>query len=237
MTQVDSLVGLSRASGPGHWGFGDSLEIGVPGLGCLTWEESKTHLALFAVTSQPLFISNDVRPNYVQQRVIDLLKNPDMIAINQAWAGSSGDRVWTQAPGKEIWAKPLVHDAVGVVLFNRNGTTSPCFVTASIDAPCDNNATQVSGAQNINFNFDVLPVHWMLGMKPKHETQSVLACNVRDVFAGPNSGSAEDLGRFLGHFVAQEVPPHGSRFLIISNCSTTMGAHTLTTITSNMAAQ
>ena len=69
MAEVESVVGLGTVSGPGHWAFADSLELGVPGDGVLTWEESKTHLALYAITSQPLFISNDLRPGYVQQRV------------------------------------------------------------------------------------------------------------------------------------------------------------------------
>ena len=34
----------------------DCLEIGVPGGGSLTWEESKSNLALFAVTSSPLIL-------------------------------------------------------------------------------------------------------------------------------------------------------------------------------------
>jgi hypothetical protein len=64
-------------------GFGDCLELGIPGLGVLTWEESKTHLALFAVTSQPLFLGNDVRPGYMQQRLVDILTNEDMLVVNQ----------------------------------------------------------------------------------------------------------------------------------------------------------
>ena len=75
MVQVESLVGLGDISGPGRWGFGDSLEIGVPGDGVLTWEETKSHLALFAITSQPLFLSNDLREGHVQPRLIGLFKN------------------------------------------------------------------------------------------------------------------------------------------------------------------
>ena len=52
MAEVESLVGLGTVSGPGHWAFGDSLELGVPGGGVLTWEESKSHLGLYAITSQ-----------------------------------------------------------------------------------------------------------------------------------------------------------------------------------------
>ena len=31
MVQQESLVGLGAISGPGQWGFGDCLELGVPG--------------------------------------------------------------------------------------------------------------------------------------------------------------------------------------------------------------
>ena len=72
-------------SGPGNWAFGDSLELGVPGGGVLTWEESKSHLGLYAITSQPLFLSNDVRPGYMQQRLIDMVKNPLMLSVNGEW--------------------------------------------------------------------------------------------------------------------------------------------------------
>ena len=50
------------------------------------------------------------------------MKNPDMLAVNQNYSGYAGDRVWTEAVGKEVWAKPLPGGRVGVVVFNRNGT-------------------------------------------------------------------------------------------------------------------
>ena len=74
------------------------------------------------MTSQPLFVSADLRVGYVQPRVVALLKNPDMLAVNQNYSGYAGDRVWTEAVGKEVWAKPLPGGRVGVVVFNRNGT-------------------------------------------------------------------------------------------------------------------
>ena len=84
MVQQESLVGLGAISGPGQWSFGDCLELGVPGGGVLTWEESKSHLALFAVTSQPLFLGNDVRLGHVQQRLLDILLNKDMLMVDLA---------------------------------------------------------------------------------------------------------------------------------------------------------
>ena len=76
----------------GHWGFGDCLELGVGGgmcQGLLTWEESKTHLAIFAVASQPLFLGNDVRPGVMQQRLLDILLNPDMLQEGQSTTHAS----------------------------------------------------------------------------------------------------------------------------------------------------
>lgn len=57
----------------------------------------------------------------MQPRLIDLLKNPDMIAVNQQYAGYAGDRVWEGPVGREMWAKPLENASVAVALFNRDG--------------------------------------------------------------------------------------------------------------------
>ena len=221
MQQVESLVGLGNISGPGHWSFGDCLELGVP---CsLTWEESKTHLALFAVTSQPLLLGNDLREGYVQPRLIDIIGNDAMLAINQEYNGFAGDRVTSTAPGQEVWAKPLHHGRVGVVIFNRNGSTPKCWNHASknvsvITCPCDDNTSSpdYGGAQPITFNFSVLPSAWLLGAgsAPGAEVECALA----DVWttAGKPGGT---LGRFKESYLARDVPPHGVRFLMVSNCT------------------
>ena len=86
MVEVESMGTQGHISRPGAWSFpgattthfrprspfdengirsdendftalaSDCLEIGVPGGGSLTWEESKSNLALFAVTSSPLIL-------------------------------------------------------------------------------------------------------------------------------------------------------------------------------------
>ena len=73
MGQLESRVGLGTISRPGSWAFPDALEIGVHGP--LTWEESKSHVALWAVTSAPLFLANDVREGHMQQRLVDMMTN------------------------------------------------------------------------------------------------------------------------------------------------------------------
>ena len=68
MEELESMVGLAQISRPGAWAFPDALEVGVPG--GMTWEETKSHVALWAITSSPLFLANDVREGYMQQRLV-----------------------------------------------------------------------------------------------------------------------------------------------------------------------
>ena len=52
--------------------------------------------------------------------VLAIVTNEEAIAVNQAWAGGAGDRVWvSDRDGAEAWAKPLPHDSLAVVVFNR----------------------------------------------------------------------------------------------------------------------
>ena len=229
MQEVESLIGLGGISGPGRWGFADALEVGIPGLGVLTWEESKSHLALYAITSQPLFISNDVRPGYVQQRVLDLYLNKAMLEVDQAYAhGFAGDRLSSMAVGKEVWGKPLPEAAAAVLLFNRNGSASVCNVFTTVEAPCDDNATEASAPQDIVLDFSVIPAAWLAPTATRatadghavaaNAPRAISSCEVFDIFASAKEG--ESLGRFSSRqFVAKEVPPHGSRFLRLSNCN------------------
>eukprot|EP01046_Picozoa_sp_COSAG06_P017400 COSAG06_NODE_1181_length_10363_cov_10.391563_4_plen_204_part_00 len=202
------------------------MELGVPGDGVLTWEESKAHLALYAVTSAPLILGNDPREGFMQQRLVELLLNPEMLRVNQLWAGFAGDRVWSKPVGRECWAKPLPELAVAVVLFNRNGSTPRCTAKRAIEAPCDDWASAANltahGAQAIELAFDSLPRAWLLGAGAADDEESsggtqALRCAVFDIFATPRVGKA--LGSFTGSFVSSSIPPHGVTFLKLSNCT------------------
>ena len=46
----------------------------------------------------------------------------------------------------------------------------------------------------------------------------LISCAVRDIFAGETGKKGADLGRFSGTWDAGVVPPHGSRFVLLSNC-------------------
>lgn len=236
--QIESFVGQGVVSKPGAWAFGDCLELGIEGLGVLTWEESKSHVALWSVCSQPLFLGNDMREGHVQQRLIDLMVNTDMLMVNQQWAGNAGDRLWTGAMGQEVWGKPLPNHTVAVVVVNRDGLPmvrapgdcggggwasadwcGACNAQNPIDAPCDDNATASIGAQTITLDFSFVPAAWLLspaGLGASKATAGVLECEVFDIFATAKHG--QTLGRMKGSFVAEELPPHGSKFLLLRKC-------------------
>ena len=117
-----------------------------------------------------------------------------------------------------------------------NSTLGPClgcFVNSHASSPCDDNVTASSGVQTISLPFGVIPAAW-LGLSGRNaaaadtaadavdntgsntgEAEGGLACDVFDIFATPGKGSS--LGSFAGSWSAV-IPPHGSRFLRLSNC-------------------
>ena len=227
MVEVESMAAMGGVSRPGAWSFPDCLELGVPGVGVLTWEESKANLALFAVTSSPLLLGNDARAGRMQPRLVALLTNPDMLAVDAAYdapAAFAGGRMWTRPGGRELWAKPLGAGAAAAVLFNRGGATTPCNVPADQPqlAPCDDDPAQSHGAQRVALAFgDDLPASWLAAgeLHLHHDADggaAELECDVFDVFATPGHGAP--LGRFQGGWAAV-VPPHGVRFVRVENCT------------------
>ena len=106
MMEVESLATQGTISRPGAWSFPDCTAIGVAGQGSFTWNEARSVLALFAVTSSPIILGNDPRPLQMQQRLVDLFVNKDMIQVDQQYhAGHAyaGGRIWSGPGGQEIW--------------------------------------------------------------------------------------------------------------------------------------
>lgn len=210
--------------------------------GSYTWEETKAVLSLFAVTSSPLLLGNDARPGRMQQRLVDLLTNLDLLAVNSYYSHQeqfAGGRIWSEPVGKELWAKPLSPGSVAAVLLNRAGLASGnalgprnqyfapyagCFdLHGRADAflaPCDDNVTASHGAQTIALNLSAVPRSW-LGLRPRAETNmpfdSVLSCDVFDILATPKAGAS--LGVHKDGMWVPLIPPHGVRFVRLSNCT------------------
>src|SRR5260370_34498123 len=85
---VDQEVGLESFAGPGHWNDPDMLEVGNGGM---TTAEYRAHFSLWAILAAPLIAGNDLRN--MKPEIRGILTNKEVIAVDQARAGSHGRRV------------------------------------------------------------------------------------------------------------------------------------------------
>lgn len=69
--------GGRQIAGPGGWNDPDMLEVGNGGL---TYEEEKTHFALWALAKAPLIIGCDL--SKITKESFEIITNKDLIAIN-----------------------------------------------------------------------------------------------------------------------------------------------------------
>lgn len=112
---------LIAVAGPGHWNDPDQLLLGNFGL---SFEQSRSQFALWAILASPLFMSNDLRN--IESWAREILQNQEIIAVNQDKLGIQGKRVFrgTRKDGKfkqftEVWTRHLSNGSIAVVLFNR----------------------------------------------------------------------------------------------------------------------
>jgi alpha-galactosidase len=101
------------------------LEVGN---GKLTQDENLTHMSLWAILASPLLAGNDL--SQMKPEVAAILKNKEVIAIDQDPLGKQGDRVSEVGP-VEIWSKPLKGGDMAVALFNRDDTSLPITLKLS----------------------------------------------------------------------------------------------------------
>jgi alpha-galactosidase len=112
-----------EAAGPGHWNDPDYLG---PELG-MTAVESQAQFTMWSVSAAPLIIGSDVRA--LSQDALNMLTNPDVLAIDQDANGVQGTPIATQGDG-QVWVKPLANGDRAVALLNRGSTS----LTISTDA-------------------------------------------------------------------------------------------------------
>ncbi len=116
-------VRLYKYSEIGAWNDPDMLEVGV---GKLNMEENKTHFTLWCMMAAPLILGNDIRkfinPDGTvdeDNKVLEILKNKDLIAIDQDKRGIQAKRIFTDGIS-DILAKPLENHELAVCLFNKS---------------------------------------------------------------------------------------------------------------------
>lgn len=114
--------GLEQYAGPGHWNDPDMLEIGN---GKMDQDEWRTQMTLWCVLAAPLFAGNDLTE--MKPKTLEILTNPEVIAIDQDPAGIQGHCARQEGP-TQIWTKTLADGSTAVALFNLN--VHPMTITA-----------------------------------------------------------------------------------------------------------
>ena len=71
------------------------LQVGV---GFLTFQEQRSHFALWALMKSPLMLGTDLETLNKDQ--LDLVSNPEVLAVNQDSLGVPGDLVWKEGPAE-----------------------------------------------------------------------------------------------------------------------------------------
>jgi len=119
---------FQQFAGPGNWNDPDMLIIGNFGL---SYDQSRTQMALWAIMAAPLIMSTDLRT--IRQEFKDILLNQDVIKINQDPLGIQGRRV-KQIKKVDIFVRPIMPTFNGsmsaaVALMYRSDDGTPIKVT------------------------------------------------------------------------------------------------------------
>jgi len=107
---------LRQYSGHSHWNDLDMMEVGNG----MTVYEDKSHFALWCMLASPLIMGNDLRN--ASQETLNILKNKEVIAVNQDLLGKEGFRFYAEGD-LEIWVKPLSNGEWALAFLNRGSGT------------------------------------------------------------------------------------------------------------------
>jgi alpha-galactosidase len=127
-------VRLYKYAQVGAWNDPDMLEVGV---GQLNMEENKTHFSLWCMMAAPLILGNDIRkfinPDGTvdeDNKVLAILKNKELIAVDQDKRGIQAKRIFTDGIS-DILAKPLENHELAVCLFNKSNKPKEMQISLS----------------------------------------------------------------------------------------------------------
>lgn len=104
--------GIRQYSGSDHWNDFDMLEVGNG----MSYEEDKSHFALWCMLASPLIAGNDFRT--MKKETLDILTNNELIAINQDKLGIQGFK-YSDENDLSIWVKPLENGNWAISFFNK----------------------------------------------------------------------------------------------------------------------
>ena len=122
---IDLNTYLAPYASPGHYNDMDMLQLGRG----LTPDEEKTHFGIWAIMASPLIIGCNFAG--IRQATLDILKNTEIIAVNQDALGLQAELVARDGDGA-VFAKPIeeAHGKVrAVALFNAGDTEKVIRIT------------------------------------------------------------------------------------------------------------
>ncbi|MFD9429367.1 RICIN domain-containing protein [Streptomyces sp. NPDC060002] len=102
----------------GYYNDPDMLMVGMTGF---TAAQNRTHMNLWAVSGAPLLAGNDLTT--MTTETANILKNPEVIAVDQDARGLQGVKVAEDATGAQVYGKVLAGSGKrAVVLLNRTSS-------------------------------------------------------------------------------------------------------------------
>jgi len=103
---------------PGYWNDPDVLHLG----GGMTTNEYRTTFSLWALSAAPLIISANLYG--LPDGTLKILRDKDVIAIDQDPLGVQAVQIGNSGPGKTVWSKQLSTGEYAVGLLNEEDETS-----------------------------------------------------------------------------------------------------------------
>ncbi|MDI5938678.1 ricin-type beta-trefoil lectin domain protein, partial [Micromonospora sp. DH15] len=122
---INVTVPLAGYARPGAFNDPDMMEVGRGGM---TDTEMRSHFAMWAIMASPLIAGNDIRN--MDSATQTILKNANLIAINQDTLGLQGTQVSNDGT-RRVLAKRLANGDVAVALFNQGSSTTTVSTTAA----------------------------------------------------------------------------------------------------------
>ena len=105
-------VRLYKYASCGHYNDPDMLEVGN---GNLTYNQNKTHFALWCMMNAPLILGNDLRS--ITDEVLEIVTNKTLIQINQDPLNKQAKRI--RAGLVDILVKPLSDNKFAIQFYNK----------------------------------------------------------------------------------------------------------------------
>lgn len=124
----DTVSTRELYAGPGRWNDPDMLEVGNGFFDADHLTQARTHMSLWAIEAAPLIIGTDLAK--ASRAVLDVLRAPEVIAVDQDPAGNQGVLAYTDDE-RQIIVKTLADGRKAVALFNRTAMPTAVTLTAA----------------------------------------------------------------------------------------------------------